>query len=1770
MNSLTLLPHSLLSPLRFLLFCGLLMSSTYAFAQNWVDEGYTPSSAIAYDQDGNTQWTLTRNNIYKSTDGGNSWNQNIDANTAPFYSEDELSNQSGSSYPFFDAGKSRVFGDFMFLGLRTQYSEFEYWTTPDAGLSFNAFEFDADYYNETYDLGNNRYMIQVSDYDNTQVSSHICKWYYSSDGGVSFNQVITQYGRYSSIVGTTNNSFIIHDEDKIYYHNFSNIALNKIVDLPEVSQFVSVDENKIRAISYDIENSNSATSMTMYSSFNGGVSFQSQTTSRSTGAIFDFALIDDNLYYDYTKYDLNNFTNGPIDIRNINSDLSGPFKKTLDGNLASRIVNGFNVPSFNTPIFISTDNLNSVTPVRKVQYSLEAMAQFGSTYGRFVGNTAYSTNDGYEFEQVADFFGSALKEDIVYLDNAMYTSTYSDPSSTAYFSNDGVNFKRTNEIGLAGSENGTSITYAGNGEYFQSGNNLIARMDSFEDNIYLSSDNGNNWSLLPGAYNFSRNIFTDQKNGVMYSYTSETFQGNGFPIKTVLYKSLDNGLTWTILETNIPEFTYFSFVGYQGRPFMAYNNHLFAKIEGALYKSSNGGASFEPIAFPGEFAASCVWIDNGKIHVNTQDEKIYTLDIDQWLGANPASTQDGYQVDLELSITLDPPNPGPYSDFDVVVTLKNNSARTANNISIERPFLNNPVAVNRGDEQPTYSPNFAWASGGNNSLAPGEVATASYPYYRLDGGEIKTNAYIRSQKQPDVDSRPGSIKDENNPEDDEAIYPAPSENGSIISVNCPDNVFKQEGSPTGPVGGGFTGFGDVILPAPTATTTCPGGIVSIEHVGTAPTFNFGGNLWLDGPGEYAIFWEITDACGKTETCLYSAEVVIPAFQFEFTTCPQDIILTAPAGANGMVVDYGPLGFQSNCPFLVSDSGITEGLQSGSFFPLGTTKVSHFASNQQCGTAVCSFNVMVLSPNQGTAVDLELAMEQSVENPLAYSTFKRTVTITNTGTNISNSIQVSIPLYEGMVFSGGEEYTASQGFYSSYGDQIWTVGGLGSGQSASIELTYFPLQNITAPGYAQVINSSGNDIDSTPNNGTPPSVNEDDEASTSGGVVEGNGLVLNCPGDFEIELEYLETTGPVDYSYTATTDCPTGEVSISIIGAGPGQIGIFGSYPITITATDECGRTETCSFNVTLKTAPVNPTQVICPNDITVTAASANGAIVNWEEPSVISDCSPFLSYTFPESGSLLPVGTTEVTFVYAESGPLALCGNSGVQCTFNVTVLSPNEEENSGVDLELAMTQSTEAPNAFEAFSRVVTVTNKGTLPAMNIEIEIPTYDGMVFSGGNEYTASEGSFDFYNPKKVWRNINLAAGESANITVRYFSLQNITEPGYAQVIAMDGQDIDSSPNNGTPPAVNEDDEASTSGGIIIADRADLTISNFNIASQIVVGQLTDYTFDLNNIGAIAALTDYKIELFLSTDNSLSANDIFIGEVNTGNTFPGTIAGVNAQAIANNVNPGSYRLIVFVDSNNNIQESNENNNITTYPIQVVNGTQTGADVSLSAGFNSIDQFQYEVYSITYIVENEGTESTNDVQVDVLLVPGAVYSGGNEYETTKGTFGVYFDHVWRVGTLNPGEAEELTINYYKLSSSQNQHYAQVISSSANDTDSAPNNGTYGLTREDDEVFIRTNDIQIRRSNPSTIKFEVLDVSPNPSSGEEVYLTINTPSTQEKDIYIYDLLGRLIVTQKEILSEGENKIKLETQSLSAGMFLVVLQDQDLKMITKKFVIEK
>ncbi|MCF8443009.1 MAG: DUF11 domain-containing protein, partial [Saprospiraceae bacterium] len=250
----------------------------------------------------------------------------------------------------------------------------------------------------------------------------------------------------------------------------------------------------------------------------------------------------------------------------------------------------------------------------------------------------------------------------------------------------------------------------------------------------------------------------------------------------------------------------------------------------------------------------------------------------------------------------------------------------------------------------------------------------------------------------------------------------------------------------------------------------------------------------------------------------------------------------------------------------------------------------------------------------------------------------------------------------------------------------------------------------------------------------------------------------------------------------------------------------------------------------------------------------------------------------------------------------------------------------SGIDLELSLAQNTANPVIYSTYTTTATLVNKGPQAATGVKVKWTKPAGVVYTGGNEFVASQGSFN-PNGDQVWTVGTIPANGSATLTVSYFLLQNGAPSTYAQVTAANETDVDSQPNNGTPPTVNEDDEAATGGSVPPVLKPDLTISNLVIGnSPVQPGQVLTYNFDLANIGNGAASADFKVKAWISTDPYFSSNDIQDGIVPTGNFIAGfSVSGVpGSSTLPSVLAAGQYYLLLKVDADEVISESNESNN------------------------------------------------------------------------------------------------------------------------------------------------------------------------------------------------------------------------------------------------------
>ncbi len=264
-----------------------------------------------------------------------------------------------------------------------------------------------------------------------------------------------------------------------------------------------------------------------------------------------------------------------------------------------------------------------------------------------------------------------------------------------------------------------------------------------------------------------------------------------------------------------------------------------------------------------------------------------------------------------------------------------------------------------------------------------------------------------------------------------------------------------------------------------------------------------------------------------------------------------------------------------------------------------------------------------------------------------------------------------------------------------------------------------------------------------------------------------------------------------------------------------------------------------------------------------------------------------------------------------------------------ITCLITNISIFAQIDLELSLSQSNDNPTAWSNFTVTAQLINKGTSAAQNIAVAIPMVDNTKYQGGNEYTATVGSFSPYGSQQ-WTLQSLGANQSATLTINLFATANAPSPSYAQVMQASPNDTDSTPGNGNGFSVNEDDEALSvgGGGNPVGNKADLAMSDITIQNSASPGDVISYTFDLENKGSTTANGDFRIAVYLSNNPGASGSLTEVGVINTGNIGVGTIQDVaGAISIPANYPTGTSYVVFVIDADNDIDESNENNNVKT---------------------------------------------------------------------------------------------------------------------------------------------------------------------------------------------------------------------------------------------------
>ncbi|MCG9972001.1 HYR domain-containing protein, partial [Christiangramia crocea] len=170
---------------------------------------------------------------------------------------------------------------------------------------------------------------------------------------------------------------------------------------------------------------------------------------------------------------------------------------------------------------------------------------------------------------------------------------------------------------------------------------------------------------------------------------------------------------------------------------------------------------------------------------------------------------------------------------------------------------------------------------------------------------------------------------------------------------------------------GICSASEVNLGMPTATDNCDS---DLSITNNAPA--------VFELGETIITWTVTDESGNTVQCTQLVTVVDD--QNPEIEAMQNITVNSDADLCGAVVNYGMAGASDNCELVSVE--LTEGLESGSVFPIGPTTVTYTATDNSGNTTSSSFTVTVIDNEapvitcpQDINVTVEIGVTSSIIN-----------------------------------------------------------------------------------------------------------------------------------------------------------------------------------------------------------------------------------------------------------------------------------------------------------------------------------------------------------------------------------------------------------------------------------------------------------------------------------------------------------------------------------------------------------------------------------------------------------------------------------------------------------------------------------------------------------------------------------------------------------------------------------------------------------------------
>ncbi|MCB9204173.1 MAG: HYR domain-containing protein [Flavobacteriales bacterium] len=443
---------------------------------------------------------------------------------------------------------------------------------------------------------------------------------------------------------------------------------------------------------------------------------------------------------------------------------------------------------------------------------------------------------------------------------------------------------------------------------------------------------------------------------------------------------------------------------------------------------------------------------------------------------------------------------------------------------------------------------------------------------------------------------------------------------------------------------------------------------------------------LIGLGVSTVTLSATDASGNVGQCSFTITVndtVSPLV----IGCPSQLGLQIietenDQGVCGAVVTYSQISAFDNCGFPVIPT-LSQGLASGSLFPIDTTQVIWVADDGNGNTTNCEFEVVVLDtedPIIGCPSNVTVNVDPGTCGAVV------TYTLPSVSDNCTNPITPTLEagLASGATFPEGTTTVTyeAEDEYGNTSDCSFTVTVndneppvitcpenvvVGNDPGLCEAVASYSLPTVTDNCTSGIVPSilagstSGSSFPfgiTTVTYGAEDASGNTDQCSFTVTVNDVEDPVVTCPNDTLIDCD-----APVAYDDATATDNCANTVTITEL---PNGGFVFGPNTVEFEGDDGNGNTSTCSFTVTIQDT-VAPAITTCPADqFEAFDPSCNLSIPDYTGLAGATDnCdnAPLITQS-PAAGSTIS-GTTTVT-ITAED----FAGNQ-TACTFTVTDNTP-------------------------------------------------------------------------------------------------------------------------------------------------------------------------------------------------------------------------------------------------------------------------------------------------------------------------------------------------------------------------------------------------------------------------------------------------------------------------------------------------------------------